>query len=162
PSGVRGAVASRSLLRPDDRPAGGPSPPPGSRAAASDRGAGRANRRRRTHAEGAAAGRTTRRRSGGDGVPGPRDRVRLLAGGLRDGLMPANRMWPRADVEAAVHDWREHTRRRPSIEWAMIRDVNDDDRQATHLVPIARRLRAHVNLIPMNPILGSPWQPSTR
>ena len=44
----------------------------------------------------------------------------------------------------------------------MIRDVNDDDRQATLLVPIARRLRAHVNLIPMNPILGSPWQPSTR
>lgn len=37
----------------------------------------------------------------------------------------------------------------------------DDDRQAGLLVPIARRLRAHVNLIPMNPISGSAFQPST-
>jgi 23S rRNA (adenine2503-C2)-methyltransferase len=43
----------------------------------------------------------------------------------------------------------------------MIRGVNDDDGQAALLAPIARRLRAHVNLIPMNPIEGSPWQPST-
>jgi 23S rRNA (adenine2503-C2)-methyltransferase len=81
---------------------------------------------------------------------------------LRGRLVPANRLWPLAEVETAVHDWRERTGRRPSIEWAMIRDVNDDDRQAALLVPIARRLRAHVNLIPMNPILGSPWQPSIR
>jgi 23S rRNA (adenine2503-C2)-methyltransferase len=58
--------------------------------------------------------------------------------------------------------WRLATRRRPSIEWAMIRGVNDDDGQAALLAPIARRLHAHVNLIPMNPIDGSPWQPSTR
>ena len=44
----------------------------------------------------------------------------------------------------------------------MIRGVNDDVGQAALLAPIARRLRAHVNLIPMNPIQGSPWQPSTR
>ena len=30
------------------------------------------------------------------------------------------------------------------------------------MIPIARRLRAHVNLIPMNPTAGSDYQPSTR
>jgi 23S rRNA (adenine2503-C2)-methyltransferase len=43
----------------------------------------------------------------------------------------------------------------------MMRGVNDDDRQARLLAPIAKRVRAHVNLIPMNPVPGSSFQPST-
>jgi 23S rRNA (adenine2503-C2)-methyltransferase len=80
---------------------------------------------------------------------------------LRSELVPMNRLWPLEEVEAAVAEWRERTHRRPSIEWAMIRGVNDMDRQAELLGPIARRLHAHVNLIPMNPIPDSPFQPST-
>jgi 23S rRNA (adenine2503-C2)-methyltransferase len=79
---------------------------------------------------------------------------------LRVELVPANRLWPLEELEAAVEEWRGLTRRRPSIEWAMIRGVNDTDRQAQLLAPIARRLHAHVNLIPMNPIPSSPFQPS--
>jgi 23S rRNA (adenine2503-C2)-methyltransferase len=37
--------------------------------------------------------------------------------------------------------------------------VNDGLEQAAGLVGIARRLRAHVNVIPMNRIAGSPWGP---
>ena len=53
------------------------------------------------------------------------------------------------------------THRRPSIEWALIDRVNDTTEQAELLAPIARRLGAHVNLIPLNPtpgypVLGSP------
>ena len=80
---------------------------------------------------------------------------------LRTRLVPANRLWPLAAVQDAVEEWRRRTRRRPSIEWAMIRGVNDQDEQARLLAPIARRLRAHVNLIPMNHVDGSPWKPST-
>jgi 23S rRNA (adenine2503-C2)-methyltransferase len=80
---------------------------------------------------------------------------------LRSELVPANRWWPLAELEEAVTGWREATHRRPSIEWTMMRGVNDDDRQAILLAPIARRLRAHVNLIPMNPVQGSAFQPST-
>jgi 23S rRNA (adenine2503-C2)-methyltransferase len=80
---------------------------------------------------------------------------------LRDELAPVNRLWPLAELEEAVQDWRHATGRRPSLEWTMMRAVNDDDRQASLLVPLARRLRAHVNLIPMNPIAGSPYRPST-
>ena len=80
---------------------------------------------------------------------------------LRDRLVPANKLWPLAAVQDAVERWRSRTRRRPSIEWAMIRGVNDQPGQARLLAPIAHRLRAHVNLIPMNHVEGSPWKPST-
>jgi 23S rRNA (adenine2503-C2)-methyltransferase len=79
---------------------------------------------------------------------------------LRDELVPANRLWPLGEVEEAVAPWRERTKHRPSIEWAMIDRTNDRDEQAERLVPIALRLRAHVNLIPLNPTPGWPSRPS--
>lgn len=81
---------------------------------------------------------------------------------LRDELVPINRQWPLAQLEAAVAQWRARTHRRPSIEWAMIDGVNDDERQASLLAPIAQRLHAHVNLIPLNPTPGWPSKPSSR
>jgi 23S rRNA (adenine2503-C2)-methyltransferase len=79
---------------------------------------------------------------------------------LRDRLVPVNRLWPLEQLEAAIQEWRRRTRRRPSIEWAMIDKTNDDDRQATLLSAIARRLHAHVNLIPLNPTPGWPSAPT--
>jgi 23S rRNA (adenine2503-C2)-methyltransferase len=81
---------------------------------------------------------------------------------LRSELVPANRLWPLRDLEGAIARWRDLTRRRPSIEWAMIDGVNDSDRQADLLAPMARRLHAHVNLIPLNPTPGWPTQPSPK
>jgi 23S rRNA (adenine2503-C2)-methyltransferase len=81
---------------------------------------------------------------------------------LRDRLVPVNRLWPLGELESAIARWRNATGRRPSIEWAMIDHVNDDPAQAELLAPIARRLRAHVNLIPLNPTPGWPSQPSPR
>jgi 23S rRNA (adenine2503-C2)-methyltransferase len=75
---------------------------------------------------------------------------------LRDELVPPNRRYPLARLEAAIVGWRARTRRRPSIEWAMIADTNDSDEQARALAPIAKRLAAHVNLIPLNPTPGYP------
>ena len=43
-----------------------------------------------------------------------------------------------------------------SFEWAMIADTNDRQADAEELAQIARRLRAHVNLIPLNPTPGYP------
>jgi len=81
---------------------------------------------------------------------------------LRNDLVPVNRLWPLATLEDAVAAWRERTRRRPSIEWAMIDRTNDSEEQAERLVPIAMRLHAHVNLIPLNPTPGWPSKPSPR
>ncbi len=81
---------------------------------------------------------------------------------LRDELVPVNRRWPLEELLDAVAAWRERTHRRPSIEWAMIDRTNDSDEQAERLAPIALRLRAHVNLIPLNPTPGWPSKPSPR
>ena len=80
---------------------------------------------------------------------------------LRDQLVPVNRLWPLGELEDAVVAWYERTHRRPSIEWAMIERTNDADEQAERLVPIALRLHAHVNLIPLNPTPGWPSRPSS-
>jgi 23S rRNA (adenine2503-C2)-methyltransferase len=79
---------------------------------------------------------------------------------LRSRLVPLNRRYPLAEVEAAAARYFEQKRRRVSIEWTMIAGVNDGVDQARRLVPIARRLRAHVNLIPLNPTPLSPDIPS--
>jgi 23S rRNA (adenine2503-C2)-methyltransferase len=79
---------------------------------------------------------------------------------LRDELVPANRLWPLAALEDAVLAWHRATRRRPSIEWAMIDRTNDHEDQARKLSAIAHRLGAHVNLIPLNPTPGWPSRPS--
>jgi 23S rRNA (adenine2503-C2)-methyltransferase len=81
---------------------------------------------------------------------------------LRDELVPVNKLWSLGPLEDAVAAWRERTGRRPSIEWAMIDRTNDDLDQAERLVPIAMRLRAHVNLIPLNPTPGWPSRPSPK
>jgi len=81
---------------------------------------------------------------------------------LRDELVPINVTHPLAELEQTVRDYRRTTNRRVSIEWCLIGEVNDDERQADALAAIARRLRAHVNVIPMNPTPGVRWQEPTR
>jgi 23S rRNA (adenine2503-C2)-methyltransferase len=73
---------------------------------------------------------------------------------LRNQLVPVNKLWPLAELVDAIQAWRDRTHRRPSIEWAMIDRTNDADEQAERLAPIALTLRAHVNLIPLNPTPG--------
>jgi 23S rRNA (adenine2503-C2)-methyltransferase len=78
---------------------------------------------------------------------------------LRDRLVPVNRAHPLDAVVAAAGAYGRVTGRRLSLEWCLIGGVNDGLDQAAGLVRIARRLRAHVNVIPMNRIDGSPWGP---
>lgn len=75
---------------------------------------------------------------------------------LRSQLVPPNDRYPLAALEEAIAGWHRVTHRRPSIEWAMIDRVNDSEEQAGLLAPIAKRLGAHVNLIPLNPTPGYP------
>ncbi len=74
--------------------------------------------------------------------------------GLRDHLVPLNRRYPLKVLMAACEDYVEVTRRRISFEWACIGGVNDRPSDAHELAALARPLRAHVNLIPLNPTPG--------
>lgn len=81
---------------------------------------------------------------------------------LRDRLVPINRRYPLARLEEACQVWRSAHNRRLSFEWAMIADVNDRAGDADRLAALAERLRAHVNLIPLNPTPGYGVPGSTR
>lgn len=79
---------------------------------------------------------------------------------LRSQLVPLNRRYPLAEVEAAASEYFELKGRRVSLEWTMIDGVNDTGDQANKLAALAHRLRAHVNLIALNATPLSPMRPS--
>ncbi|MFV0459043.1 MAG: 23S rRNA (adenine(2503)-C(2))-methyltransferase RlmN [Actinomycetales bacterium] len=82
---------------------------------------------------------------------------------LRNELVPINTRWSVAEALDAARRYFEVTGRRVSIEYALIRDVND---QAWRAEELARLLNArgrgwvHVNPIPLNPTPGSKWTAS--
>ncbi len=81
---------------------------------------------------------------------------------LRNELVPINRRYPLDEVVAACQVWIAARNRRLSFEWAMIDGVNDRTRDADELAGLAIPLRAHVNLIPLNPTPGWPTRGSSR
>jgi 23S rRNA (adenine2503-C2)-methyltransferase len=74
--------------------------------------------------------------------------------GLRDQLVPINRRYPLAEVLDACNAYLAVRNRRVSFEWALIDGVNDRRSDTVELAEYARSLRAHVNLIPLNPTPG--------
>jgi 23S rRNA (adenine2503-C2)-methyltransferase len=81
---------------------------------------------------------------------------------LRDTLVPVNTRWKVAEVLAAADSYAARTGRRYSIEYAMIRDVNDHPWRADLLGDLLAPRLAHVNLIPLNPTPGSAWDASPK
>ena len=80
----------------------------------------------------------------------------------RSRIMPVNRAY---DVELlfdACHRYFQRTGRRISFEYAMIDGVNDNDWQADLIAKKLRGMPGHVNLIPLNDVVESPYQPSRR
>lgn len=82
---------------------------------------------------------------------------------LRDELIPINTRWKVDETLDAAYDYYRRTGRRVSIEYALIRDINDQGWRADLLgKKLARRGRGwvHVNPIPLNPTPGSKWTAS--
>jgi 23S rRNA (adenine2503-C2)-methyltransferase len=85
---------------------------------------------------------------------------------LRDELVPVNTRWNVEEVVDAAWEYAKTTRRRVSIEYILIRDINDQAFRADLLAKVLRRRGTwgwvHVNLIPLNPTPGSKWTASRR
>ena len=79
---------------------------------------------------------------------------------LRDTLVPINSRWKVREVLEAADKYEAATGRRYSIEYALIRDINDQAWRADLLGRLLRNRNAHVNLIPLNPTPGSKWTAS--
>jgi len=79
---------------------------------------------------------------------------------LRDTLVPINSRFKLKEVLAAADKYAEKTGRRYSIEYALIRDINDQAWRSDLLGRLLKNRNAHVNLIPLNPTPGSKWTAS--
>ncbi len=85
--------------------------------------------------------------------------------GLRDELIPINSRFKVAELLDAARRYFVKTGRRVSIEYALIKDMNDHEWRAKALADELNRRGhgwAHVNPIPLNPTPGSVWTSSTR
>ncbi|MRS11831.1 MAG: 23S rRNA (adenine(2503)-C(2))-methyltransferase RlmN [Actinobacteria bacterium] len=76
----------------------------------------------------------------------------------RDRIMPGVRRWPLDELQQALVDYTQRTGRRPTLEFALIAGVNDTPGEVAALVDFARGWMSHVNVIPMNPVVGAPGQ----
>ena len=83
---------------------------------------------------------------------------------LRNELVPINTRSSVAETVAAAREYADKTRRRVSIEYAMMRGINDQAWRADLLADVLHEHGTwgwvHVNLIPLNPTPGSKWTAS--
>ena len=85
---------------------------------------------------------------------------------LRNELVPINTRWSVHEAVEAAWSYARTTKRRVSIEYAMMRDINDQAWRADLLGDVLTSYGdwgwVHVNLIPLNPTPGSKWTASRR
>lgn len=78
---------------------------------------------------------------------------------LRGELIPTQRGVEPLELLAAADAHAAATRRPYQVEWVLLGGVNDSAAQAAELAAALRGRRAHVSLIPWNPVAGQPFAP---
>ncbi|MGB9005508.1 MAG: 23S rRNA (adenine(2503)-C(2))-methyltransferase RlmN [Candidatus Aminicenantales bacterium] len=81
---------------------------------------------------------------------------------LRNRLVPVNRKYPLTKLIPALQDYNRATGRQVTLEYALMKGVNDTPEEADRLAALARRARAKVNLIPLSPTSGSGYESTPR
>ena len=79
---------------------------------------------------------------------------------LRSKIVPINKKYPLDVLMAACDEYLDKTRRRLTIEWALIEGVNDEPAQARKLAQLLAGKLYHVNLIQLNPVKHYPGLPA--
>ena len=80
----------------------------------------------------------------------------------RRSIIPTAHAYPIEDIIASLHDWQAATGRRVTIEYTMLKGVNDAPWQADLLAKRLKGLKNHVNLIPFNSWQASGFSSSKR
>ena len=78
--------------------------------------------------------------------------------GVRTRLMPINEKYPIDEALDAAKEWALATKRKATLEYVLIRDVNDTDTDAKRLRKLMSRLPCKFNLIPFNEIEDSEFR----
>ncbi|HUG38984.1 MAG TPA: 23S rRNA (adenine(2503)-C(2))-methyltransferase RlmN [Longimicrobiales bacterium] len=79
---------------------------------------------------------------------------------LRRKIVPVEKKYPLPQLLDALRAFEAAGGRRITFEYVMIDGINDDLALTDALAEIAGEFRAHVNLIPFNPVPGTGWSPS--
>jgi len=77
---------------------------------------------------------------------------------VRSQIMPVNKKYPLEILIPAIQAFSQKRGRMITLEYILIQEVNDLLSEAQELVKIAKKLHAHVNLIPYNTVEGLPWK----
>jgi len=76
-------------------------------------------------------------------------------------IVPANKRYRLKDIMAACVYYLEKTNRRITFEYALIQGFNDSVTDAKELAALLHGNLCHVNLINLNPVKNSPYQPTS-
>jgi len=79
---------------------------------------------------------------------------------LRSQLVPLNNRYPLDELMTACKRYLRRSGRRITFEYALLQGINDSDQQAQHLARLLGGMLCHVNLIPVNRVSGSEYEPT--
>ncbi|MFH2117971.1 MAG: 23S rRNA (adenine(2503)-C(2))-methyltransferase RlmN [Bacillota bacterium] len=79
---------------------------------------------------------------------------------MRTKLMKINQKYPIEDIIDAIRYYISFTKRRVTIEYILIDQLNDTTEVALELVKVLRGLNVYVNLIPYNEVIEAPYKRS--
>lgn len=79
---------------------------------------------------------------------------------IRDKIMPINKVYKIGELIGAIKDYIKDTNRRVTLEYILIRDLNDKKENALELAKLIRGLNVYVNLIPYNEVKEKPFKRS--
>ena len=77
---------------------------------------------------------------------------------LRGKLIPLKKLAPIDEVVGAIKEYQKKSGRRITIEYVVLKGVNDGEDEIKSLIKISRKLDSHVNLIPYNPSPALPFR----
>ena len=81
---------------------------------------------------------------------------------LRNQLMPINKAYPIEELISAIRYYIEKTNRRVTIEYILLKGMNDSIECADELASLLHGLNVYVNLIPYNEVSGKPYERSSK
>jgi len=70
---------------------------------------------------------------------------------VRDQIMPINKKWPLQQLIAALKAYPLAKRRRITVEYVLLKDLNDTPQDAHRLVRLLEGIPVKINLLPLNP-----------
>lgn len=79
----------------------------------------------------------------------------------RDALMPGVKRFSLLRLYDVMGEYTDRTGRRPTYEYALIKGINDSDEELAYLCDFCRDTLCHVNIIQLNQIPGSKFQPAS-